>query len=365
MSIGPDSTGGMKHPTLRSLKSLLLSSSVVCLSSLGLLGVPACDLRPDGLEFRSFANPFEVYDVLENFTATPDAGPVAIVDAEAAIQTLDTAALIYAMNDEYSDDPTPAAYMADIAELFPNDPEIVTAYQAMYQATTVEQRRAIMFGLLAHPDYHLAPAIFRGTVSVMALAGASETQMQQAFATASGGRINLAFAAAGECDGVVSVQQVAAVAGKTAVAVTIYGNVNNVSSESLAPLQSCAASGDDGGGDGGPTGDPTGDTTAGSTTAGSTTANTTTESSTTVNTTVNTTINTTTTGGGGGGNFDLLELLWDMTQGAAAGATLGALGGGHGAAIGAGVGAAAGAAYYFGSGFMADPSCDATPWILC
>ena len=356
----------------RSLKSFLLSSSVACVTSLGLLGLPACDVRPDGLEFRSVANPFEVYDVLENFTATPEVGAAAVVAAEDEVQSLDTAALIYAMNDHYSDDPTPAAYMADVAQLFPNNPEIVTAYQSMYQANTVAARRTIMIGLLTNPNYHLARSILRSSVSAMALAGATEAEMQQAFAVAFEGRVGLAFAPPGDCDGVVKVAQVAPVNGKPAVAVTIYGNVNNVTATTMGQ-QSCGGGGGGSGGGGTP---PTGDSTSGSTTTtttdGSTTTTTTTDGSTTTTTTTtdgSTTIiiTTTTSGGGGtGGTFDLVELLWDTVQGAAAGATLGAaFGGPSGAATGAGVGAAAGAAYYFSSGFMADPACDELPWLLC
>jgi len=355
---------------------------VALVSSLAISFV-ACDvdLAPESLHYRQGAQPFGQYEVLDSYASTPDAGKDSIVAAEEDIQQLPSSQPIYDANDDYADDPNSQAFLADVAEMFPNDAWVVGRYQASFGANDA-QARAIMIALLCRPSYEkLASPIIRASISGLLTAGATNNQVIEAFDELSNGRIKLHFQPAGNQDGVVAVVHGPPVAAGTAIDVWVYGNVNSVTQQIL--VDSYASEGGDEGGDGDPppsTGSDTAATTVDSTTVDSTTesttVNTTTESSTLATTTESTTINTTTvnttTGGGGGGTIDWAELLWDMFQGAGAGATLGGVVGtgmGNpvaGGAVGAAVGAAAGAAYYFGDGFMASPECDrASPFLIC
>lgn len=360
--------------------------AAACLVATLLATAGACDVAPEPLHYRTVEGPFAAYEILDSYASTAEAGPDAIVDAEAEIELMSSSGTIFDRSDEYSD--TPSSYVAAVSSLFPSDPAIATKYAQSFD-TTEAQERAILIGLLCRPSYEkLASPIVRASISAMLTAGATHSEIEAAFEEVSSGRIHVHLQPSGAKDGVVAVVPATPVPTGTAIDVWVYGSVNHVDQDTLTQSLS------DEGGDGGGGGTPPSTTTDPSTSAGSTTVNSTTDSSTTASTTVNTTtesttintttesttINTTTVytttvgGGGGGGGIDWAELLWDMLQGAGAGGTVGGVvgstwgpgGTATGAATGAAAGAAAGAAYYFGSGFVANPECDRrSPFILC
>ena len=91
------------------------------------------------MHYRVADGPFAADEILDSYASTPEAGPEAVVDAEAQIQLLSISALIYDLNDGFSDNPTPAVYLAAVAALFPDDAVIKAKYAATFDTTELLQ----------------------------------------------------------------------------------------------------------------------------------------------------------------------------------------------------------------------------------
>jgi len=373
-------------------KRPLINTLQLCVALVGAAGFVACDTTPElGAVHRS-AHANTAYEIMDLHTATPETGADSVLAVSADLQDLPSTQELMEDMAFYSRPENFGPYYEAFASVVNGDPNSLEALEAHAAAQTETEKHEALLRLLVDGDRRLASGVFRGAISAMLVAGGSPYEVSEAFAVATGGRINVHFVLNSPEEGLVIVRPRASVEAGSAIDVVVHGNINVATEHTIheSALQSESAgmapppSGDETDDDGDDQESTTGATTApASTTAPDSTSGQDTSGNTTVTIiVVNSDGNAVTEGNVGGTSptedpGNLLDFFWYVLGGAASGATVGGIvgtavyGPGQGtlggSVAGAGLGATLGAAYYFGgSGFWDDGSdfCG-YPWAEC